>query len=208
MSPKTAAFYLCLSALVVSGCDLSMRDQPRYDPLQKSNFFEDGKAARPLVEGTVPRGSLKENDFYFTGKLDGVDSVEFPFPITEPVLRRGQERYNIYCSVCHDQRGFGQGMVVQRGFKQPTSFHAERLRAAAPGYFFNVMTNGFGAMNDYSAQITPHDRWAIAAYIKTLQYSQNADLSDLTDEERKQMADSLNEAPEKASGSTHANHAS
>lgn len=207
MNRKAAAFYLCLSAFAVSGCDLSMRDQPRYDPLQQSKFFEDGRAARPLVEGTVPRGALKDNDFYYTGKVDGADSTELPFPATESVLRRGQERYNIYCAVCHDQRGLGQGMVVQRGFKQPPSFHIDRLRSAPPGYFFNVMTQGFGAMSDYAAQITPHDRWAIAAYLKALQLSQNADLADLNDEDKQKLA-SLKETPVSTPGNTHANHAS
>ncbi len=194
MSRQTAALAICLSVFVLTGCDLRMRDQPRYDPMQESKFFKDGKAARPLVEGTVPRGSLREDDFYYTGKVDGKPADEYPFEVTEEVLRRGQERYNIYCSVCHDRRGFGEGMVVQRGFKQPPSYHIDRLRNAPPGYFFDVMTSGFGAMNDYSAQITPHDRWAIAAYIKALQLSQNADLSDLNDQEKAKI-ESLKAVP-------------
>lgn len=203
MNAKTVSLALVLSAVVLSGCDLSMRDQPRYNPLEKSPFFEDGKAARPLVEGTVPRGSLRDNDFYYTGKLNGADAAEYPFPITEEVLHRGRERYNIYCSVCHDQRGLGQGMVVQRGFKQPPSFHIERLQNAAPGYFFGVMTNGFGAMSDYSAQVSVHDRWAIAAYIKALQLSQNASAADLTEEDKKQLEQSAHQPPAQAAGTSH-----
>lgn len=202
-SPKHIALVLVLSAAVFSGCDLSMRDQPRYDPLQKSSFFKDGQAARPLVEGTVARGSLRDNDYFYTGKIGGADAKEYPFPITEDVLKRGRERFNIYCSVCHDQRGQGQGMVVQRGFKQPNSFHIDRLREAAPGYFFGVITNGFGAMSNYAEQIPVHDRWAIAAYIKALQLSQNADAADLTGEEKKKLEEPAVTVPATPSGAAH-----
>jgi mono/diheme cytochrome c family protein len=149
-----------------------MHNQPKYRPLRPSVFFADRSSSRPLVEGTVARGALHDDDAFFTGKTNGQPVTEMPFTITEADLDRGQERYNIYCSPCHDQTGSGRGMVVQRGYRQPPSYHIERLKQAAPGYFFDVMTNGFGAMPDYKAQIAPRDRWRIVAYIKALQLSQ------------------------------------
>ena len=165
-----------------------MRDQERYDPLQASTFFKDGRASRPLVEGTVARGDLREDTLLYTGKQDGKPSEVFPFPVDEKVLSRGQERYNIYCSVCHDALGYGRGMVVRRGFKQPPSFHDDRLKQAVPGYFFEVITNGFGAMYDYAAQIPAEDRWAIIGYIRALQLSQDADVKDLPEDARQKLA--------------------
>jgi len=157
-----------------------MHNQPKYRGLRASAFFVDGSSARPLVEGTVARGTLDEDEAFFTGKVDKVTVKEFPFPIDEKVVNRGQERYNIYCSPCHDRTGSGNGIVVQRGFKQPPpSYHSDRLRSADVGYFFDVITNGFGAMQDYRAQIAPRDRWAIVAYIRALQYSQNAPAADV-----------------------------
>lgn len=164
-----------------------MHDQPRYKPLARSGFFDDGRSARPLIDGTVARGELRDDDLLFTGRAGKDLAPSYPFPITADVLRRGRERYTIYCTPCHGQLGNGEGMVVQRGFKRPTSFHIERLRNAPPGYFFDVMTNGFGAMQDYSAQIPPQDRWAIAAYIRALQFSQNARIDDVPADRRAEL---------------------
>jgi mono/diheme cytochrome c family protein len=171
---------LALIALtVVSACRQDMHDQPKYRGLRASAFFGDGSSARPIVEGTVARGTLQEDEAFFTGKIDKVTVKEFPFAVDEQVVNRGQERFNIYCAPCHDRTGGGNGMVVQRGFKPPPSFHIDRLRQADVGYLFDVMTNGFGAMPDYRAQVTPRDRWAIVAYIRALQYSQNAPVADV-----------------------------
>jgi hypothetical protein len=156
-----------------------MHNQPKYRGLRPSTFFADGSSARPLVEGTIARGTLEDDDAFYTGKVDSAMVKEFPFPIDEKVLDRGQERYNIYCSPCHDRTGSGNGIVVQRGFKQPPSYHIERLRQADVGYFFDVITNGFGAMPDYRAQVAPRDRWAIIAYIRALQYARHAPAVDI-----------------------------
>jgi mono/diheme cytochrome c family protein len=157
-----------------------MHDQPKYRGLRASTFFADGSSARPLVEGTVARGTLQEDEAFFTGKIDKATVKELPFPVDEAVLNRGQERFNIYCSPCHGRTGSGNGMVIQRGFpRQPPSFHIDRLRQADVGYVFDVITNGFGVMSDYKAQIAPRDRWAIVAYIRALQLSQHAAATDV-----------------------------
>jgi mono/diheme cytochrome c family protein len=165
--------------VLVSACRQDMHNQPKYRGLRPSTFFADGSSARPLVEGTIARGTLEDDEAFYTGKVDSAMVKEFPFPIDEKVLDRGQERYNIYCSPCHDRTGSGNGIVVQRGFKQPPSYHIERLRQADVGYFFDVITNGFGAMPDYRAQVAPRDRWAIIAYIRALQYAQHAPAADI-----------------------------
>jgi mono/diheme cytochrome c family protein len=170
---------LALGLLLVSACRQDMHNQPKYRGLRPSAFFADGMSARPLVEGTVARGTLQEDEAFFTGKLNKVDVKELPFPIDEKVLDRGQERFNIYCTPCHGRTGAGNGMVVQRGYRQPPSFHGDRLRQADAGHFFDVMTNGFGAMPDYRVQISPRDRWTIVAYIRALQLSQHATAADV-----------------------------
>jgi mono/diheme cytochrome c family protein len=170
---------IALSVAVLSGCRQDMHNQPKYRGLRPSTFFRDGSSARPLVEGTVPRGSLQEDEGFFTGKVSDVDVKELPFAVDEKVLDRGQERFTIYCTPCHDTTGSGQGMVVRRGYRPPPSFHIERLRQADAGHFFDVMTNGFGAMPDYKVQISPRDRWAIVAYIRALQLSQHATAADV-----------------------------
>jgi mono/diheme cytochrome c family protein len=178
LTPR-AALLLALCALL-GACRQDMHNQPKYRGLRPSTFFQDGSSARPLVEGTVARGTLQDDEGFFTGKVDKVTVKELPFPVDEAVLNRGQERYNIYCSPCHDKTGSGNGIVIQRGFKrQPPSYHIDRLRQADVGYFFDVITNGFGAMPDYKAQIAPRDRWAIVAYIRALQLSQHAAASDV-----------------------------
>jgi mono/diheme cytochrome c family protein len=168
---------VCL--LGAAGCRQDMHNQPKYRGLRPSVFFADGSSARPLVEGTVARGTLQDDEGFFTGKVNKVEVKELPFPVDEQVLNRGQERFNIYCTPCHDRTGSGNGMVVQRGYRRPPSFHIDRLRQADPGHFFDVMTNGFGAMPDYNVQIAPRDRWAIVAYIRALQLSQHAAAADV-----------------------------
>ncbi len=179
---------LVLSLAVLSACRQDMHDQPKYIPLRPSDFFADGRSARPLSEGTVARGYLDANVLLYTGKgPDGKPSNEFPMPVTKELLLRGQQRFNIYCSPCHDRLGTGLGMVVLRGMRRPPSYQIERLRAEPVGYFYDVITNGFGSMQDYSAQIQPRDRWAIVAYIRVLQRSQNATLADVPPEERAKL---------------------
>jgi len=173
------AIWLCMVA-----CQQKMADQPRYEPLQKSDFFDDQRAARPIVEGTVARGHLNADEQLYTGKADGEPAKTFPFPIDRQVLRRGEERFNIFCAPCHDRVGDGQGMIVRRGYRPPPSLHIERLRAAAPGYFYDVISRGFGVMPDYAAQISTRDRWAIVAYIRALQLSQNAAIGDVPEDKR------------------------
>ena len=165
--------------LALAGCRLDMHVQPRFNPLAKSDFFADERSARPLVPGTIARGDLRQDTYFYTGKIGDTPGDFMPFPVTEGVLARGRERFNIYCSPCHSQLGDGNGMIPQRGFRRPPSYHIERLRKAPLGYFFDVMTNGFGAMPDYSSQIQPPDRWAIVAYIRALQLSQNATRAEL-----------------------------
>jgi mono/diheme cytochrome c family protein len=194
-----SAFGLALIAVLGAGCRQDMHDQPREKPLARSDFYPDHRSARPLVAGTVARGQLRDDEALYTGKNGRVLAAAFPFPITAEVLSRGQQRFQIYCTPCHGRLGNGEGMVVQRGFKRPTSLHIERLREAPPGYFFDVMTNGFGAMSDYSAQVPVEDRWAIVAYIRALQLSQHATLADVPEARRAELDASLGKRPE-ASG--------
>jgi mono/diheme cytochrome c family protein len=168
-----------VSTLALGACRQDMHNQPKYRGLRATAFFADGASARPLVEGTVARGTLQEDVAFFTGKMGSATVKELPFPVDDAVLARGQERYDIYCTPCHDATGSGRGMVVQRGFKQPPSFHDDRLRNADAGYFFDVMTNGFGAMPDYRTQLAARDRWAVVAYVRALQLSQHAAPSDV-----------------------------
>jgi mono/diheme cytochrome c family protein len=156
-----------------------MHNQPKYRPLRASALFPDGSSARPLIDGTVARGTLREDEAFFTGKVGLATVKELPFKIEEADLNRGEERFNIYCAPCHDRTGNGRGMVVQRGYRQPPSFHIDRMKQADAGYIFDVMTNGFGAMPDYKAQIDARDRWRIVAYIRALQLSQSATAADV-----------------------------
>jgi len=163
-----------LAVLALAGCRQDMHDQPRFKPLAMSDFYADLRSARPPVEGAVARGQLREDAYFYTGKIGNNPGDYLPFPATREVLERGQQRFNIYCAPCHSRMGDGNGMIVQRGFKQPPSYHIERLEKAPLGYFFDVMTNGFGAMPSYAAQIPERDRWSIVAYIRALQLSQHA----------------------------------
>ena len=165
--------------LMVSGCRQDMHNQPKYRPLRASPLFADGSSARPAIDGTVARGALQEDEAFFTGKVAGVAVRELPFKIEAADLDRGEERFNIFCTPCHDKTGSGKGMVVQRGYRQPPSFHIERLRQAEPGYIFDVITKGFGVMPDYKAQIDPRDRWRIIAYVRALQLSQAGTAADI-----------------------------
>ncbi|MGH7404659.1 MAG: c-type cytochrome [Candidatus Methylomirabilales bacterium] len=183
----TVAWCVAVLALFQAGCRQDMHDQPRYEPLESSTFFEDGRSARPPVPGTVAQGQLRADEHLYTGKSGGALVDTLPFPATREVLERGRERYDIYCAVCHDRVGNGEGMVVRRGFRRPSSFHIDRLRGAPVGYFFNVITNGFGVMPDYAAQISVPDRWAIVAYIRALQLSQRATLDDVPAEARRRL---------------------
>jgi mono/diheme cytochrome c family protein len=171
----------------VAGCRRDMQDQPKYIPLRQSTFFGDQRSARPVVAGTVARGQLREDTLLYAGKVNGADATVFPFAVDERTLLRGQERFNIYCSPCHSRTGDGDGMVVRRGYRRPPSYHDDRLRNAPVGHFFDVMTNGFGAMPDYAAQIKPEDRWAIAAYIRALQLSAHASIEDVPEAERSKL---------------------
>jgi hypothetical protein len=175
---------LVSAAGVMGGCRQDMHNQPRYKPLAASEFFADGRSARPVVEGTVARGHLHIDQARYTGKENGEDVTEFPFPITKADLVRGQERFNIYCSPCHSRFGDGNGMVVRRGFRQAASYHSEKLIKAPVGHFFDVMTNGFGAMPRYASRVEPDDRWRIAAYIRVLQLSENATIEDVPPDQR------------------------
>ena len=164
-----------------------MANQARYEPLEASELFDDGRASRHPIPGTVARGQMFADDHLYLGLVDGEPATTFPFEVTAAVLARGQERYQIFCTPCHDQIGTGNGIVVQRGFRRPSSFHVDRLRAAPPGYFFDVMSNGFGAMSSYAAQVPVEDRWAIVAYLRALQLAQNATEADLAAQDLEQL---------------------
>ncbi|HEY6549483.1 MAG TPA: cytochrome c [Vicinamibacteria bacterium] len=161
-----------------------MHDQPKLKPLAKSDFYADGRASRPQVEGTVARGQLADDSPFYTGKRDGQLSHDLPVPLTAELLETGRLRFETFCAPCHGRTGKGNGFVVQRGFKAPRSFHEDRLRQVPVGYFFDAITNGFGAMADYRAQVSVADRWAIAAYARALQLSQNARPEDVPAEHR------------------------
>jgi mono/diheme cytochrome c family protein len=175
-----------------------MHQAPRYDPLEASDFFADGRASRPLVAGTIPRGFLRADAVFYTGKQGTAFVTDIPVPITRDLVKRGQGRFNIYCSPCHGVTGDGNGTIVQRGFKQPPSYHSDRLRAQPAGYIYDVITNGFGAMQDYSAQVAPADRWAVVAYVRTLQFSRNVKATDLPASDRERL-----ERKTPAGGQTH-----
>ena len=178
--PGAVATVLALLFITPSltSCRRGMVDTQHVKPLAENNFFADGRGARVPPPHTIARGQLRADEQFFTGKIGDQLAATFPLPVTRELLKRGQERFNIYCSVCHGRTGEGNGMIVQRGFPQPPSFHEQRLRDAPPGHFFNVITNGYGVMYPYASRVAPEDRWAIAAYIRALQLSQHAALSD------------------------------
>jgi hypothetical protein len=165
--------------LLIAGCRQDMQNEPKMIPQRGSAFFPDGRSVRPQVANTVARGQLDQNQYFYTGLVNGKEQDAMPFPVTLTVLERGQERFNIYCTPCHSRVGNGDGMIVQRGYKPAGNFHDAKRLAEPLSHYFYVMTNGYGAMPDYSAQLTPIDRWAVAAYIRALQLSQNATMSDV-----------------------------
>jgi hypothetical protein len=180
------ALLLPLAGIFLVGCSrLDMQDQPKYKPQRPSDFFADGRSGRPEIEGTVARGEMQEDNAFFTGKDEqGADLEAFPVPVDKAFIERGRGRYDIYCAPCHGRLGNGLGMIVRRGFKQPPSYHIERLRSAPVGHFYEVITNGYGAMLNYASQVQPRDRWAIIAYIRALQFSQNVNAGELSAELR------------------------
>jgi len=177
--------------MLLAGCRLDMHLQPKYLPYQATSFFPDGRSERQPVPGTVARGQLRTDELFYTGRENGVAANKFPFPITRADLERGRERFNVYCTPCHDYTGSGRGMIVRRGFPQPPSYHIQRLRDAPVGHFYEVITNGFGAMYSYAARIEPADRWRIAAYIRVLQFSQNAKIDDVPESERAKLGGAM-----------------
>jgi mono/diheme cytochrome c family protein len=182
--PPTVLIALALLAVCCAGCYRDMHDQPRYEPLEASDFFTDGQSARLPVAGTIARGQLHENAAFATGKEAGQLVATIPVEVDRALLERGRERFGIYCAVCHAATGEGNGMIVRRGFRRPPSYHIQRLRDAPPGHFFDVITNGFGAMPRFADRIPPRDRWAIVAYVQALQLSQSATLDDVPAAER------------------------
>jgi mono/diheme cytochrome c family protein len=156
-----------------------MHDQPRYEPLEANPFFADQRASRPQVAGTVARGQLHEDEQLYLGTVNGEPAETFPFAVTREVIERGRQRFEIFCTPCHGRLGNGQGMVTQRGFRHPPTYHSQQLREAPVGHFFDVISNGFGAMYSFNDRIPPQDRWAIVAYIRTLQFSQAARAAEL-----------------------------
>lgn len=175
---------LLAGSMTMIGCRQDMHNQPRYKPLAASDFFADGRSARPVIEGTVARGQLRLDKALHTGKANGLDVTDFPFAITKDDLLRGQARFNIYCSPCHSRTGDGNGMVVRRGFRQAASYHTDKLINAPVGHFFDVITNGFGAMPSYASRVDTLDRWRIIAYVRVLQLSQNASVADVPSDQR------------------------
>lgn len=184
----TRGLFAILGVLLLSGCySQQMANQPRYDPLEPSAFFADGQSARQPVADTVARGALHDDTLLMTGTENGQPADRFPFPVTREVLARGRDRFDVFCSPCHGRTGYGDGMVVQRGFIPPPSFHTDALRAVPVGHIFQVESDGLGAMPSYAKQVPTVERWDIAAYVRALQLSQHADASQLPADLRQQL---------------------
>ena len=180
LAPARSLVILLAATLSLAACRQDMHDQPRFKPFAESDFYTDLRSARSPVEGTVARGQLREDAYLYTGKMGDNPGDFMPFPVTQDVLARGQQRYNIYCAPCHSRLGDGNGVIALRGFpRKPPSYHTDRLRKVPLGYLFDVITSGFGSMPDYASQIQPRDRWAIVAYIRALQLSQAATAADV-----------------------------
>jgi cytochrome c553 len=184
---------LSVLALASAGCRREMYDQPRGDPLKSSDFFADGAASRPLPPHTVAQEGFHTDASYDTGRIGTNFLTQLPFPVTRQILERGRQRYDIYCSMCHGLTGQGRGIVVERGFPAPAAFAAERLREKPPGYFYDVMTRGYGVMLSYANRVDADDRWAIAAYVGVLQRSRHATLADVPPAERAPLEASQDE---------------
>ncbi len=183
----TKLLLIALTALLPA-CRYDMQDSPKSKTFRMSLFYDDKMSARPLVTGTVPQSETERDELLYSGISHGQLATEFPFPVTLDLLKRGQERYNIFCSPCHGRTGNGDGLIARRGFRHPPSYHIERLRRAPVGHFYDVITHGFGSMYDYADRVPPRDRWAIIAYIRALQLSQNATLADLPPGQRAVLA--------------------
>ncbi len=194
-SRSFALVFLAAAALVAAGCRQDMHDTPRYEAYEASATFADGRASRGAPTGTVARGWLREDEALYTGKVAGELVDQFPFAIAHADLMRGQQRFNIYCTPCHGKLGDGHGMVVQRGLRQAASYHQDRLREEKAGYFFDVITNGFGAMQGYAEQVPVRDRWLIVAYVRALQLSQHASVNDVPADKRGELDASAAETP-------------
>jgi mono/diheme cytochrome c family protein len=184
---RRIAFAVVAAAVMLAGCRQDMHDAPRYEAFEASATFADNRASRTPPAGTVARGWLREDEAFYTGKVAGQLVDQFPLAIARDDLVRGQQRFNIYCTPCHGTLGDGNGMVVQRGLRQAASFHQDRLRQEKAGYFFDVITNGFGAMPDYATQIPVRDRWLIVAYVRALQLSQHAAVDDVPADRRPEL---------------------
>ena len=187
------AFGATAAMLVLAGCRQDMQDEPKFFPQRGTSFYADGRSVRPQVQNTVARNQLHEDSYFYTGLIEGKEGNGLPFPVTMEVLERGQERYNVYCTPCHSRVGNGEGMIVQRGYMKAGNFHTARLESAPLGHFFYVISNGYGAMPDYSAQVAPADRWAIVAYIRALQLSQKATEADVPTGEHAESLSSIAE---------------
>lgn len=186
---------MLFGVLVTSACRQDMQDQPKYKPLAPSKFFADGRSARPIPAHTIARDELNDNDSFHTGELNGTFLDTVPLPVNLQLLERGHDRYNIFCSPCHGEVGDGLGMVARRGFQIPANLHTDRLRAVPPGYIYQVITYGYGAMPDHGDQIPVRDRWAIVAFVRALQLSHHATLADVPRAERQQLEKTPQPAP-------------
>jgi cytochrome c5 len=176
-----------------------MQDQPKYKPLRESRFYADGRASRPMPPGTVARDELDANSPFHSGSSDNGLLQSIPAQVTVAFLQRGQDRYDIFCSPCHSKTGDGDGMVHRRGFWIPPSLHTARLRSVPPGYLFQVVNNGYGAMPGYREQIVEtRDRWAIVAYVRALQLSRNGTVGDVPTSLRQEL-ETKGSAPEPGS---------
>lgn len=178
----------CIAALALAACDQPQANQPKYQPLEYSDFFGDARSSRDLVANTVARGHLRDNEALFTGKLRGQELTTFPLEVTAQLVSTGHERFSIFCAQCHGRTGDGSGMLVQRGYARPPSFHEDRLVTATVGHIFDVASNGFGRMPDYSGPTSAHERWAIIAYIRALQLSRRVSPEELSPADRAKLA--------------------
>ncbi len=178
---------------LLAGCRQDMHNQPKFYPQRGSDFYADGRSVRPQVTNTVGRSQLHQDVYFYTGFVNGKEGDGMPFPVSLQVLERGQERYNVFCTPCHSRVGNGGGMIVQRGYAKAGNFHTDRLRQAPLGHFFNVISNGYGAMPDYSAQLTEAERWSVVAYVRALQLSQKASQADVGNGEHAEPLDQIAE---------------
>ena len=197
---------IAVAALSIAGCNTDMWVQQKTAPLSQSDFFSDGQSARPLVPGTIPRGHLREDGVFYTGIENGKWVDKIPVPVTMDLLKRGRDRFDIYCSPCHGRLGDGKGMIALRGYqlKRPVgNYHSERLMKMPVGHFYDVITNGYGAMYSYASRIEPQDRWAVVAYIRALQMSQHGSVSDLNDKEKAQLDEKIEPKKEAPEGEGH-----